>query len=325
MPVIFEMKQTYIFSILLIISGCKSKLEDESAFPAVTSVSTLKTTEFVPTLESSFSTDNNIVYCATFPYAWAEIKKEIGTPLSQFTNKELENLNENIGLLKVLNKDEYETSVEIHGNEITAKAMFRKSLPFESPLTKFQESLEFGTSRVESFGFLGKCGFARINYFNNESDFSISLFPANQDHEIILIMNQSIQADSSSFTEYFNILFHQKNQNTYFNDDDKVQIPLIEFNLENNFEQFIGSNFRSLNTEFEISGAYQRNAFILNEKGAEVESKVEIAYVEEILEITEKPKMMIFNKPFLVFLKRKNAEQPYFGVFIANDELLLKE
>ena len=35
--------------------------------------------------------------------------------------------------------------------------------------------------------------------------------------------------------------------------------------------------------------------------------------------------MMIFNKPFLVFLKRKNAEQPYFGVFIANDELLLKE
>ncbi len=194
----------------------------------------------------------------------------------------------------------------------------------ESPLTKFQESLEFGTSRVESFGFLGKCGFARINYFNNESDFSISLFPANQDHEIILIMNQSIQADSSSFTEYFNILFHQKNQNTYFNDDDKVQIPLIEFNLENNFEQFIGSNFRSLNTEFEISGAYQRNAFILNEKGAEVESKVEIAYVEEILEITEKPKMMIFNKPFLVFLKRKNAEQPYFGVFIANDELLLK-
>ena len=114
------MKQTYIFSILLIISGCKSKLEDESAFPAVTSVSTLKTTEFVPTLESSFSTDNNIVYCATFPYAWAEIKKEIGTPLSQFTNK-WESQWE-YRLLKVPTRMNMKLCRN-YGNEITAKAM----------------------------------------------------------------------------------------------------------------------------------------------------------------------------------------------------------
>jgi hypothetical protein len=38
-----------------------------------------------------------------------------------------------------------------------------------------------------------------------------------------------------------------------------------------------------------------------------------------------KPKMMIFNKPFVVFLKRKDAKHPYFGVYIANEELLKKK
>ncbi len=34
---------------------------------------------------------------------------------------------------------------------------------------------------------------------------------------------------------------------------------------------------------------------------------------------------MIFNKPFVVFLKRKDAKHPYFGVYIANEELLKKK
>ena len=34
---------------------------------------------------------------------------------------------------------------------------------------------------------------------------------------------------------------------------------------------------------------------------------------------------MIFNKPFVVCLKRKDAEHPYFGVYIANEELLKKK
>ena len=328
MPVIEKMKRlTYIFGILILISSCKSKLEDESIFPKVKSVTELKKTDFVPTLESSFNNENNIVYGATIPFAWNEIKKEIGTPLDDFTNEELEKLNDTKSFHGVLKEDEYETSVEVNGTEIRAKAYFRKSLPFEEPLTKFEESLKFGKSKVESFGFWGSCSFARINYFNNESDYSISLFPKNEEHEIILIMNQTVKNASSDFAKYLKVLARQKNQNVYFNDDDKVEIPIIEFNLEKTFGQFLGSKFRSETTEFEVTEAYQRNAFILNENGAEVESEAEFATEEAAVEEFEKPKpkMMIFDKPFVVFLKRKDADYPYFGVYIANDELLIKK
>lgn len=317
---------TYIFGLLILISSCSSKLEDEGVFPKVINVIDLEKTDFVPTLESAFNTKNNIIYGATMPYAWHEIKTEIGTPLKDFTSKELQQLNDSKSFLNVLKEDEYETSVEVNGDEITAKAYFRKSLPFEEPLIKFEKLLTFGKTEVESFGFWGYCNYAKINYFNNGNEFSISLFPENNEHEIILIMSQTVKNDLTDFTEYLKILSQQKEQNVNFNDGDKVEIPIIEFNIEKIFGQFIGSKFSSEITEFEVIEAYQRNAFILNENGAEVESEALFA-VEEALEEFEKPKpkMMIFNKPFVVFLKRKDADNPYFGVYIANDELLKKK
>ena len=316
---------TYIFGTLILISSCNSKFEDESVFPKVKSVTEFEKTDFVPTLESCFSTENNIIYGATIPLAWNEIKKEIGTPLNDFTSKELEKLNDIKSFLHVLKEDEYETSVEVDGNEIKAKAYFRKSLPFEEPLTKFDDGLGFGKSKVESFGFLGYCSYSRINYFINENDFSVSLYPKNKEHEIILIMNQNKKNELSDFTEYLKKFKSQKKERVHFNDDDKVEIPIIEFNLEKTFEQFLGSKFRSELTEFEVSEAYQRNAFILNENGAEVESEAEFAVEASVEFEKSKPKMMIFNKPFVVFLKRKDAENPYFGVYIANEELLKKK
>ena len=335
---------TYIFGLLILISSCKSvqekdsvfpkvknitALEKDSIFPKVKNVTALEKTDFVPTLESSFNTESNIIYGATIPFAWNEIKNIIGTPLNNFTSKELEELNGTKSFLNVLKENEYETSVEVNGSVITAKAYFRKSLPFEEPLTKFKKSLKFGESNVESFGLrgscrcTGSCSSVRINYFNNENDFSISLFPENKEHEIILIMNQKVKNNLSDFTEYLKVIRQQKNQNVYFNHSDKIEIPIIEFNLEKNFDQFIGSTFSSAMSSFEVRKAYQRNAFILNENGAEVESKALIEVAESAS--ISKPKMMIFNKPFVIFLKRKDADNPYFGVYIGNDELLKKK
>ena len=57
-----------------------------------------------------------------------------------------------------------------------------------------------------------------------------------------------------------------------------------------------------------------------------LESEAEFAATEAVEEFEKpKPKMMIFDKPFIIFLKRKDAEYPYFGVYIANDELLIKK
>ena len=105
-------------------------------------------------------------------------------------------------------------------------------------------------------------------------------------------------------------------------DDDKVEIPIIEFHLQKSFEEMLGSTFKAGALELSLIEMYQRNAFILNENGAEVESEA-VEAVDSAGEYEEpQPKMMIFDKPFVVFLKRKDAKNPYFGVYIVDVELL---
>lgn len=309
-----------VLGILILFSSCNFTEESNK---------TLQKTDFVTTLESPFNIKTNIVYGATIPIAWNEIKTIIGDTITKFTSNELENINKSNSFLSVLKDNEYKTSVEISGEEISARAYFRKSLPFIIPLTKFEDPLKFGNSDVESFGFLGKEGDAKINYFNNENDFSISLLPANEEHEIILILYQRGKDNYEDFKHYFERYLQEKKRvkNLDFSFEDKVEIPIIEFDLEKSYEDIIGSEFHTKSNEFEIKEMYQRNAFILNEKGSEVESLGSIHAVAEYFEELENsgPKMMIFNKPFVLFLKRKDASYPYFGVYIANDELLKRK
>jgi hypothetical protein len=167
----------FILAIILFTSSCKSNLEDERIFPEVRNIVELANTDFVSTLESSFVAQKNIVYAATMPIAWNEIRNAIGGKRYDFSSAQLQEINETTSYENVLKENEYETSIEFDGLEIIAKAYFRKSLPFEEPLTKFDTPLEFNKSKVESFGFWGSSSMAKINYFHKENDFSISLFP----------------------------------------------------------------------------------------------------------------------------------------------------
>ena len=319
------MKQTiFILITLFLITSCISKLEDESIFPKVENITQLTKTDFTVTLESSFNFKKNIIYGATIPFAWNEIRNEIGGTLSDFSSNQLEEINNTKSYISVLKENEYETSIIIVDTKIIVKAYFKKSLPFEEPLTKFDKPLAFNESKVESFGFLGNSSSAKINYYNSKNEFSITLYPQNKEHEIILVMSKGKQTDFNEFfDEYNQEKGLEKNNSTYFNEDDKVEIPIIEFNLEKTFDNIIGSSFNSDKVKFEITELYQRNAFILNENGAEVESQVVFSTdAKDEIEDKPKPKMMIFNKPFVVFLKRIDAKTPYFGVYIANEELL---
>ena len=311
----------YIFLALSFFS-CSTKTE---TFPELQNVSNLENTDFVPTLESPFSIKNNTIYGATLPFAWNEIRNSLNQPLFNFESTQLLALHSTKSFINTLTKGEYETSVQVDGNVIKASAYFRKSLPFKTELTKFNDPIDFNGNEVESFGFCGYNEIARINYFHNESNLSISLFPENSEHEIILIMDSNMDLDSVSFINQFNkfqqLLKAESTHETVLNDNDKVQIPIIQFHLEKAFSDIIESTFQSKTMKYTVSEAYQRNAFILNEKGAEVESEAVFA-VEETSAPSSSPKRMIFNKPFFIFLKRKDAPHPYFGVFVANTELL---
>ena len=90
------MKNTYVSIILvaLLFVSCgraakkttvKEPVSEEALLEQVAeeeNLSEFERTQFVPTLESPICSDTNAVYCATFLFAWDEVRKIVGTPLS---------------------------------------------------------------------------------------------------------------------------------------------------------------------------------------------------------------------------------------------------
>lgn len=327
-----------IFSLISILS-CKKEEQNlieeskkerfsETTFPEAKNIDEIQNTDFVSTFESKLNSNQNIIYSVTLPFAWNEIRTEINFPITNINDNALKELNLTDSFQNTLNKNEYETTVVIENLLIKATAYFRKSLPFSEPFHKYDEPLKFDNQNVENFGFSGDEPNAKINFYKDDSNFSISLLPAEKEHEIILMMTED--STLNSFAQYFEFfkkeVENQKSEGyswkSHFTYLDKVRIPMIEFNLKKKYNELIGNQFQAKNLMYEIVDVNQQNAFVLNEKGAEVESMAAMDAAASAEEI--EPKNLIFNKPFLVFLKRKNSDFPYFAVYIHDTELLKK-
>lgn len=333
------MKYFLYIIILTSLFSCKS----DKKFTEVKKLSDYKNTQFIPTLENTISNDKNSIYCATLLFAWDEIRKEINSPLTISSEyRELNLLNSSKSFLDVLKNNEYESSIEIDENLIIAKAEFSKSLPFEFKLQSYTNKLVFDNQKVASFGINGyndyeKLKAIKIIYYKNDNNFIIKLLPKEREHEIILFKtSQSFNSIAEMTSEIkklteigmSEIKNDKINWKYYINEDDKIIIPKINFNIETNYKSLEGNNFNAETQNYIVEKAWQRTALILNESGAEIESdaEIEVAAVEEIIEIEKRqPKKLIFDKPFLILLKRTDAKNPYFGLWTTNTELMIKE
>jgi len=98
----------------------------------------------------------------------------------------------------------------------------------------------------------------------------------------------------------------------------EVVIPVLDFDILREYSELYGRP--TLDPDGKPTGmpivlALQTIRFRLDETGAVLKSE---AVMIEGLEAR-----YIFNKPFLVLLQRRGAEQPYFALWVANAELLM--
>jgi hypothetical protein len=332
-------KQTVIILTLFLTTffSCKK----DRKFLEVKKLSEYKNTQFIPTLEHKISNDKNSVYCATLLFAWDEIRKQINSPLT-ISNEyfDLKLLNKSTSFENVLKSNEYNVSGKVDGDLITARAEFNKSLPFELKLQSFKNKLTFDGQKVSSFGIYGyddyeQLKIVQIVYYKNDNNFIIKLLPKDKEHEIILFKTDQSFISIGDMTKEIDKLTQigkteKKNEKInwkyFYSEEDIVIIPMFNFNIETNYSTLQGNKFNTDEQEFQIERAWQRTAFILDESGAEIESEAEIAFTEEeVEEEHEKPKKMIFDKPFLILLKRTDSKNPYFGLWTTNTELMTKE
>jgi hypothetical protein len=327
-------KSAYLFGLLLFALGCK----EDQKIPKVAPVDSLPQTEFVLTLEQPINLQNTQIYCSTGGYAWNEIKRIISNPLNiSPSDNQLIWLNETKSFEQSLANEEIDITASIFDDMIEAKAVFKKSLPFEKKFRRNYWPLIFKDSTVECFGLYGGdeqlTKQVQILYYVDDNDFGIRLNPKDSDHEILLFTSEEPRAESMQdlYTQCFRKIPNSESIEKIapwklrFEYEDVLNIPIIEFNLDKNFQSLIGNQFTAGEDTFQIEKAYQRIALILDEAGAEVESEAEFAVATEEASIPEKkpkPKHLIFDSPYLLVLKRTDASNPYFVAWIANSELM---
>lgn len=315
---------------------------DGNNFPKVKNLTDFPNTEFLPTLEHPLSKDKNGIYAASLLYCWDEIKKAVGEPIvidKKFADLTL--VNNSKSHLNVLKPNEYTSSVEFEGQNIKAKAEFKKSLPLEVKLKEFSNYLKFDNVKVQSFGInyyaVEMLKAFRILYYQDDDNFIIKLNPDDNEHEIILFKSnfgamKTIKETIIATDEKIEIGKKEKlqkdlNWKYHFQAGDNLVIPKFKFNLENDFLNLVGSNFSGKSGGYLILKAYQRTAFLIDHNGAEVESEAKIVVMksEESDKPIQKFKTMKFDKPFLLLMKRVDNKNPYFAMWVANAELMEKE
>ena len=332
--------------ILLFLMSCQNQQgQKEQKFSETKKLSDYENTEFLPTLEHQINAQKNSVYCVTLLYAWEKIRKQINRPLIiAEENDDLLLLNNSESFVNVLKSNEYSANGTINGNLITARAEFNKSLPFETALNCSDDKMIFKEKIVPSFGINyqstdEQLKNVKIIYYKNDDNFIIKLLPKDKKHEIILFKTDKVFHSMAEMNEEILKLTEigkneRKNDNLQWKyrispDEDKVAIPKINFNIETNYATLEGNTFKTTDQNYAIETAWQRTAFLLDESGAKIESIAEIIAILSISveEEEEKPhpKEMIFDKDFLILLKRTDSQNPYFGLWVVNTELMIEK
>lgn len=219
-------------------------------------------------------------------------------------------------------------------------AYLQKNLPFAVSFDALPEPLAFhsanGPVRVESFGVRDfKNEVARderlreqvdVLDYVSDTDFVLGLKSSLAKDEIVLAKVQP----EATLAETINAVrrrIESPDANHHWpklETGDTLVVPKLTINLEREYAELLGRHF--LNPGWEtlfVAGAPQIIRFRLDESGAFLES--EAAFIGENggPAPVHRPRNLILNRPFLIYLREPDADQPYFAAWIENAELML--
>ncbi|HML73912.1 MAG TPA: hypothetical protein PKB02_05405 [Anaerohalosphaeraceae bacterium] len=101
-----------------------------------------------------------------------------------------------------------------------------------------------------------------------------------------------------------------------FQDNDILRVPEMFWTLTHRFKELEGAPLTNANAAgMPISAAIQQICFRLDRAGVTLKSS-------SLMCVSAMPRDFIFDKPFLLYLKKRDASQPFFVMWVDNAELL---
>lgn len=283
------------------------------------------------------NTINNL-WVGTLDLAWKDLEEKIGLNKIELEGKmpQIANdLNESTFSKEMLNPNDYKINVErTVTNGYKIDATLNKELNFLELFDNFSDyKWTFGNSEeyIKYFGINNaspekmnkNVEILFYNKLNNGSllsnDMAIKLKTKEGD-EIILYRTD----DKKSFDEYYeDIKAKTKNYKglTEFSKDDELRVPYVKVNGMINYNQLYDKKIKNSKGLY-IYDVIQNVNFYLNERGCNLSSKATM--VTEYMGIGQDTKYCYFQDTFIIFMKEKNSDKPYFALKVDNNDILEK-
>jgi hypothetical protein len=324
----------------------------------------LKTTVVVAHRTHRLLPDQNVVWCATFQLAWNKLCRRAGGSVRLATSSPLVDLlnTQDIGPDDVDNAsyvaaagaleegiyDKIDTELKrtfggdaapqlarseklIRPQDVFAYAYLFKDLRFAKPFEVLSRPLIFGGEGVRCFGIeAGKAVPAalldqvRIFEYDRESGQTIiELVSTSKDDQLVLAMITPKDTLAETITAVLAQITQREGLPAY--ESDVLKVPKFNFDLTRSYDELIGQAIVSTNVAMPSDGviveALQTIRFQLDEKGARLRSESEVS-----IGCGEKgtPRQLVFNQPFLLMMKLRDADDPYFAMWVDNAELMAK-
>ena len=227
--------------------------------------------------------------------------------------------------------------IKISENNFIVYSYLYKQLKFFKEFEVLDSPILFGnqfdSNKVSGFGinkfdgdklekYEGLMNQVKIWYYDEKYGFIIELIP---EKDLDSIFISTLKPLDNLIDTYKNIMTYiTKGNSEELGDKDTLQIPKINFDLLHSYKEL--DNQEILNDGF--GGSYLENLsqnikFKLDEKGAILSSDTTmIGIIKGGAPLTNRK--LIVNSPFILFLKQKNADLPYFVLYVDNIEFLEK-
>jgi hypothetical protein len=101
-----------------------------------------------------------------------------------------------------------------------------------------------------------------------------------------------------------------------FGGNDELRVPEMFWRIDHRFKELIGKGVS--NVGMPIVEALQTIEFRLDRSGAVLES-------EATFGIASSPRHFEFNRPFLIYMQKRDAAHPFFVMWVDNAELLTRQ
>jgi len=311
----------------------------------------------VPTINSPLDSTSSYIYAASMEIMWDAFGDYLGEePKSSVENETFQSLNEavsenykvpledefvvaNCGLvgdsiIQKINKElqeKFETrwnAPNLPESALVSYANLKKDIKFYYNLDDDFDDLPFRGNEIINVDYFGiKEGIPTrsrkdvlVHDFKNTDNFIVQVKARDTLDEVYFA---KIPLESTLEEMFEEVLIRTNSGKTeYFDGGDVLRIPYIMFDTTKNYVEMEGIPLENEVLKGKaIQLASQRIKFELNDQGIKLESSV--AQIIDFADFENPPpRILAFDKPFLIVLKRRNADLPYFMYRVSGAEFM---